>query len=272
MNLDVSKNTLLNILSCEDNQLKSLDVSNNPVLIELSCDDNHIAGLDVSTNTLLSSLSCENNQLTILRISGCAALTNLICRTNHLTRLDVSNNTALKCLLCNDNLITSLDISHNAELNSLYCGNNLLASLDISKNVALGSNGCWLNYLNISGMPSLYEVCVWETFSLDSIEVDTTDSPNVYFTTECSGSTEIEPRFKENFSIYPNPALNLLTIETEYPDHYSIEITTLNGQMIQSGTYHGTSHQIDLSTFKKGVYFITIRSKDFVTTRKIIKL
>jgi hypothetical protein len=34
----------------------------------------------------------------------------------------------------------------------------------------------------------------------------------------------------------------------------------------------GTSHQLDLSSFQKGVYFITIRSKDFVTTRKIIKL
>jgi len=34
----------------------------------------------------------------------------------------------------------------------------------------------------------------------------------------------------------------------------------------------GTVHQIDLSSFKKGVYFITIRSKEYVTTEKIIKL
>ena len=72
-------------------------------------------------------------------------------------------------------------------------------------------------------------------------------------------------------SLYPNPTSNLLTIETDNPDLYSFDITSLNGQMIQSGTYHGTSHQIDLSSFQKGVYFITIRSKDFVTTRKIIK-
>ena len=31
-------------------------------------------------------------------------------------------------------------------------------------------------------------------------------------------------------------------------------------------------HQLDLSTFQKGVYFISIRSKDIVTTRKVIKL
>jgi hypothetical protein len=34
----------------------------------------------------------------------------------------------------------------------------------------------------------------------------------------------------------------------------------------------GTTQQLDLSSFQSGVYFITIRSKDFVTTRKIIKL
>jgi hypothetical protein len=72
--------------------------------------------------------------------------------------------------------------------------------------------------------------------------------------------------------IYPNPTNNQLTIETEKSDRYSIEITSMNGQLIQSGTFTGTTHQIDLSSFQKGVYLITIRSKDFVTTKKIIKL
>ena len=34
----------------------------------------------------------------------------------------------------------------------------------------------------------------------------------------------------------------------------------------------GPTHQLDLSSFQKGVYFITIRSNDFVRTRKIIKI
>jgi hypothetical protein len=72
--------------------------------------------------------------------------------------------------------------------------------------------------------------------------------------------------------IYPNPTNNQLTIETEKSDRYSIEIASLNGQLIFSTLMEGTTHQLDLSTFQKGVYFITIRSKDFVTTRKIIKL
>jgi len=74
------------------------------------------------------------------------------------------------------------------------------------------------------------------------------------------------------FRIYPNPLIDLLTIETEQPGHISVEITSLNGQLIYSSTMKETSYQIDLSSFQKGVYFITIRSKNSVTTEKIIKL
>jgi len=71
--------------------------------------------------------------------------------------------------------------------------------------------------------------------------------------------------------IYPNPANNLLIIEKANPDSYSFEITSLNGQLIQSGTYAGQSHQIDISLVQTGVYLITIRSQDHVITKKFTK-
>ena len=75
-----------------------------------------------------------------------------------------------------------------------------------------------------------------------------------------------------NSWIYPNPASDLLNLQLREPGEYSIEIISLNGQLLFSKSLVGTSHQIDLSSFQKGVYLITIRSKDFVTTRKVIKL
>ena len=72
--------------------------------------------------------------------------------------------------------------------------------------------------------------------------------------------------------LYPNPTNTLLTIETKYSDHYSIEITSLNGQEIYTAEMQGSSHQVDLSSYQKGVYFITIKSEDFVSTRKFIRL
>ncbi|MGW8145238.1 MAG: T9SS type A sorting domain-containing protein, partial [Anaerolineales bacterium] len=100
-------------------------------------------------------------------------------------------------------------------------------------------------------------------------------SPNVCFTTDCdSGCSTGETLYTKQLrtSIYPNPAFSLLTVEINAPDLYEVEITNLNGKLIQVGEFIGATHQIDLSSFQKGVYFITIRSKDFVTTRKIVKL
>ena len=114
----------------------------------------------------------------------------------------------------------------------------------------------------------------FESLCSASYEISVKDADGEMITTTIDVVTGIDDPVsgEESLKIYPNPTNNLLTIETEYPDHYSIEITSLNGQQILIGEMEGTSHQIDLSSFQKGVYLITIRSEDFVTTRKIIKL
>jgi hypothetical protein len=52
---------------------------------------------------------------------------------------------------------------------------------------------------------------------------------------------------------------------------YEIEITSLKGQLLYSDRREGPTNQIELSSFEKGLYFITVRSKDYVITEKIIK-
>ena len=65
MSLDVSYNTALTSLRCDDNQLASLDVSNTTALKTLTCGQNQLTALDVSNNTALTRLECKNNpQLT----------------------------------------------------------------------------------------------------------------------------------------------------------------------------------------------------------------
>ena len=76
----------------------------------------------------------------------------------------------------------------------------------------------------------------------------------------------------EEFKLYPNPVSDILTIESTASRIELIEIALLNGRIIFSDEINDSLLQIDVSSFRKGVYFITIRSKDFVTTRKIIKL
>jgi hypothetical protein len=123
--------------------------------------------LDVSGNTILESLYCSDNLLSSLDITNNALLEHLRCRNNQLTNLDLSNNTALRDINCGGNQLTSLDISQN-----IYLGETIWPDFD---DVVLDS------------MPTLYEVCVWELpFPPEGVEIDTTVSPNVFFTTECS--------------------------------------------------------------------------------------
>jgi hypothetical protein len=136
-----------------------------------------------------------------------------------------------------------------------------------------GSWQCDYGCVDISDIYSLKEVFVWESFHPDSVGL-MGGNQNFRFNYNrgiCSpiGAIVYSP---SEFSIFPNPARNMLTIETVVPGPYNIDITSLNGQLIFIGEMEGTSHEIDLTSFDKGTYFITIRSKDFLTTRKIIKL
>ena len=86
-------------------------------------------------------------------------------------------------------------------------------------------------------------------------------------------STDILVDEQKFFSVYPNPTNSMLIIESGgVSDQYNIDITSINGQLIFSKEMAGSSHQLDLSTLEKGVYFITIKSKSLVATKKIIKL
>ncbi len=273
--LDVSNNPALYDLWCSNNQLSSLDVSYNPSLEELWCDENLLSNLDVSNNPALTVLSCSMNPLNTLDISSNTALTLLFCFDNQLSTLDVTNNVALESLMCDINQLTSLDVTNNLSLVDLWCGNNLISCLDISKNTALGSESSEFSEIELSNMPTLTEVCVWTMpFPPSGVIVDTSSSPNVIFTTECSNScgTDIEELSQSWLKIYPNPVIDILTLETDHMGQLSVEISSLNGQKAYSAFMEGNSHQIDLSSYRKGIYFITVKSKDFITTKKIVKL
>jgi len=90
--------------------------------------------------------------------------------------MDISSCSTLIYLNCSVN-----ELSGNTSLLEFYCSGNPLTTLDISNNTALG-------WVYLRDMPTLYEVCVWETpFPPNNIPfVSIEGSPNVYFTTECS--------------------------------------------------------------------------------------
>lgn len=109
--VDISKNTELKVLECQDSQLKSIDVSKNTKLEQLFCGHNQLQYIDVSKNTKLNDLTCDGNQLTSLNISKNVELVSLGCSSNQLKALDVSKNTKLTSLYCYWNSINSAEMS-----------------------------------------------------------------------------------------------------------------------------------------------------------------
>ena len=84
--------------------------------------------------------------------------------------------------------------------------------------------------------------------------------------------TSISANHAESVVVYPIPAYDNIIIQTTISGEFTINITSVNGQLLYSDKMVGPSHQIDLSSFDKGLYFITISSRDYVRTEKIIKL
>ena len=159
-------------------------------------------------------------------LTGIEAFVNLDtlnCLRNKLTRLDLSNNTYIRYLDLSANDITNLNISKNYNLEYLDCGaefamgsrdpGNSLTRLDVSTNIDLKE-------LHLRNIPTLHEVCVWETFNPDSISIDTSESPNVCFQTDCNGDCSIVgvgESCPQEVAIYPNPTGDLLNIEIVIP-------------------------------------------------------
>lgn len=168
-------------LQCNYNKLQSIDISKNPLLVELNCMENQITALDVSNNLRLEYLWVSDNKITSLDVTNNIALKHLICTGNHLSFLDVSHNKVLIELWCPSNLLTNIDLQNNRKLKALNCCGNPLVSLDISNNNSI-------DYLLLQDMETLFEVCVWTMpFPPDGFRFfGTENSPNLYFTTDCS--------------------------------------------------------------------------------------
>ncbi|MEW5676880.1 T9SS type A sorting domain-containing protein [Flavobacterium enshiense] len=75
---------------------------------------------------------------------------------------------------------------------------------------------------------------------------------------------------KNNFSVYPNPATNYITIENKESLDFEYEILDVNGKQLVKGT-NADSRQVDVSSLQKGFYFISIKANQGKSVYKLIK-
>ena len=162
--LNVSQNTELKVLYCNDNALADLNLTNNSALETLECGDNELTTLDLSKNTELKYFGCFNSKLSSLDLTNNTNLEELHFAGNNVSTLDVSKNTNLKQLRVFSNKLISLDTSKNNTLQVLEVKDNPLTSM------YLGDSGPAIPEVTFSNRPYPIEVSTaTKTFDLSQL-------------------------------------------------------------------------------------------------------
>lgn len=107
------------------------------------------------------------------------------------------------------------------------------------------------------------------TFDVELIASDPCDSDTttiqVTISTDNSGINSIE---KNNF-ILKNLNNDLYSIENKLHEEYQLSIVDINGKTINSNPISSSKHIIDLSSYQKGIYYISLQNN---TQKKVIKI
>lgn len=83
-------------------------------------------------------------------------------------------------------------------------------------------------------------------------------------------SLKTEDNSHESVSIYPNPATgDKIHISSKSVEPKEIEIFDILGKRVMQATV-SPSREINISTLTPGVYIVTIKEADHVSTRKLI--
>ncbi|RMB57131.1 T9SS C-terminal target domain-containing protein [Dokdonia sinensis] len=134
VNLNLSQQSQLQKLFVNNNQLISLDVQNNLLLNQLEVGNNSISNIDVSKNVLLGTLLLENNLLSTIDVSNNVDLTRLQLQGNNLSSVDLTNNDELRVLNLSSNSISSIALQDKLELQFLQLRNTNITNLNLLNN------------------------------------------------------------------------------------------------------------------------------------------
>jgi len=283
VSLNVSQNQNIRILECVNNSITSIDVSQNLNLLELWCGINNISNLDVTNNVNLEKLSFMDNEISEIDVTENVNITLLSFIDTNINNIDISQNINLEVLFCDVNELSELNVSQNPNLKRLSVTNNLLTNLDISQNPNLEKINCdnnFLQNLNIKNGNNLNFVFMFANNNpnLTCIQVDDVDYANsqdcdinlwckddwATYSEECI--LGVEDYNLISFTIYPNPAQDILNIETQQPIE-TLKIYNLQGQLIKEDS----THSINVSQLNAGLYFVQLTLEGKTVTKKFLK-
>jgi hypothetical protein len=83
--------------------------------------------------------------------------------------------------------------------------------------------------------------------------------------------TGVEEVLAPELHMYPNPATRILTLELRNLGEVGsmVKIFNIAGRAVYNAEHTQSMVEIDVSGLDEGVYFVTVKADEFVTTRRL---
>lgn len=281
----------LEVLACPFNAITTLDLSQSLFLETLYCASNVLTSLTLPASSTLSIINCEENFLTELDLTHNPNLIEVYCDWNFLTSLDISQNSNLYLLWANHNAISGFfDTSQNIELNYFTCLDNNIAGFDLSQNINLETfgapsnpieildvrNGNNANMQTFDGTDSSGLKCILVDDASATYLDDWLKDPGTTFVNnqaECD-ALGVADAMLQDFTMYPNPATNTVILNLPNQGFDGLIVTVANnlGQVLEQKEplVNTTVIPLDVSGYAAGIYFVTLKAGNDITTKKLV--
>jgi len=136
-----------------------------------------------------------------------------------------------------------------------------------------GDESDWGKDVTTSGSGNIYVTGSFyspEIFFGDIKIVNTSNNYYDLYIAKISSSTGISDNyFQSTYDIYPNPANDIITINTPAP--VNVEITSIAGQCVLKTEVTADNATIDISNLTPGVYLVRIKTDEDIWVKKVIK-
>jgi PKD repeat protein len=113
------------------------------------------------------------------------------------------------------------------------------------------------------------------TYTVTLTSTNACGSDVISFPITVDDTLGIDDEILSTFNLYPNPVTHgtiKLTLPTEI-EEFEVTISSLLGQQLYKNSYlnsYNKIHEIDATSFKKGLYIITVSTKNGKATKKLI--
>jgi hypothetical protein len=96
--------------------------------------------------------------------------------------------------------------------------------------------------------------------------------PDVSELKSINGTNQRETLFTEkkfDFTVYPNPGDNHITLSFDQEDSYTIELLDKQGNLIQNTQSICCEKSLNITSLKQGIYYLRVSSSSSVITKKL---